>query len=85
MFGNGNIAEIAREQVQVRRSESEFDQLSDSSDDEMRGYIPSSICKVKKLSSNPKLEPYRRWWVEMRQKENQKVSLKLYRHLGHNS
>ena len=56
--------------------------MSDSSDEgELVGqnFIPSSICKVKMLSSDEKLEPYRRWWVEMRQKENQKVSLKLYR------
>jgi hypothetical protein len=46
----------------------------DSSDEEGDGLgqrlIPSSICKVKKLSSDEKLEPYRRWWVEMRQREN---------------
>ena len=41
--------------------------------------IESSICRTKVLSKDEKLEPYRRFWVEMRQKEHQKVSLKLYR------
>ena len=31
------------------------------------------------ISKNEKLEPYRRFWVEMRPKQEQKVSLKLYR------
>jgi hypothetical protein len=55
--------------------------MSESSDDELVGqkFIPSSICKTKMVSADETLEPYRRWWVEMRQKENQKVSLKLYR------
>jgi hypothetical protein len=41
--------------------------------------IPSAISKTKMLSPDESLEPYRRFWVEMRQKQNQKVSLKLYR------
>ena len=59
--------------------------MSDFESDDVEGEAigqklnPSSICKVKKLSSDESVEPFRRWWVEMRQRENQKVSLKLYR------
>lgn len=56
-------------------------QESESSDEETIGkLIPSSISKVKKLSDDKKLDANRRWWVQMRKKDSQKVSLKLYRH-----
>ena len=56
-------------------------QDSDSESDFEDGHvlIESSICQTKVLSTDERLDPYKRFWVEMRQKENQKVSLKLYR------
>jgi len=47
--------------------------MSESSDEGEnfgQNFIPSSICKTKMLSSDETLDPNRRWWVEMRQKEN---------------
>jgi uncharacterized membrane protein len=41
--------------------------------------VPSSIAKVQVLSTNTSLAPNRRFKVEMRDKESQKVSLALYR------
>ena len=41
--------------------------------------VPSSIAKVEVLSNNMSLPPHRRFRVEMRDKEKQKVSLALYR------
>jgi hypothetical protein len=51
----------------------------DSEEGEDCVLIPSAISKTKMLSTDESLEPYRRFWVEMRQKQNQKVSLRLYR------
>lgn len=51
----------------------------DSEEGEDCVFIPSAISKTKMLSTDESLEPYRRFWVEMRQKQNQKVSLRLYR------
>jgi hypothetical protein len=41
--------------------------------------LPSSISKVTVLSTNTQIPPQRRFKVEMRDKESQKVSLALYR------
>ena len=41
--------------------------------------IESSILKTRCLSNDEFLEPHKRFWVEMRPKQRQKVSLKLYR------
>jgi len=41
--------------------------------------LPSSISKVSVLSTNTQIPPQRRFKVEMRDKESQKVSLALYR------
>jgi len=45
--------------------------MSESSDEGGgvgQNFIASSICKTKVLSNDTNLEPYRRFWVEMRQK-----------------
>ena len=55
------------------------DEDSDSDFEDGHRLIESSICKTKMISKDENLEPYRRFWVEMRQKQSQKVSLKLYR------
>ena len=55
---------------------------SDGSDSEFEDghkLIESSICKTRCLSTDENIEPYRRFYVEMRPKQQQKVSLKLYR------
>ena len=52
---------------------------SDSDYEDGHRLIESSICRTKCLSMDETLEPFRRFWVEMRPKQSQKVSLKLYR------
>jgi hypothetical protein len=42
----------------------------DSEEGEDCVLIPSAISKTKMLSTDESLEPYRRFWVEMRQKQN---------------
>ena len=66
---------------QARTSDELVTQQEDSDSDCEDGHrvIDSSICRTKMISKDESLEPYRRFWVEMRQKQNQKVSLKLYR------
>lgn len=41
---------------------------SESDFEEGHHLIESSVCRSKMISSDEKLEPYRRFWVEMRQK-----------------
>jgi nucleotidyltransferase/DNA polymerase involved in DNA repair len=33
-------------------------------------FLPSSICETKLLSTDPELEPFRRYWVKMRDKQS---------------
>lgn len=41
--------------------------------------FPSSICRTKMVAEDPQLPAHKRFWCEMRPKDRQKVSLKLYR------
>jgi len=69
-MGNGVLNQITKEQVTPYSNKlSELDQMSESSDDGEnfgQNFIPSSVCQTKKLSDDGNLQPFRRWWVEMR-------------------
>jgi len=70
LMGNGVLNQITKEQVTPYSNKlSELDQMSESSDDGEnfgQNFIPSSVCQTKKLSDDENLQPFRRWWVEMR-------------------
>ena len=51
----------------------------DEVESETQAIVPSSICKVTEICSNSALPPQKRFKVESRDKEVQKVSLALYR------
>lgn len=65
----------------ARGDKGDESQQSEDSDEYEEGHrlIESSICRTRCLSKDEYMEPYRRFWVEMRPKQTQKVSLKLYR------
>ena len=64
--GEGGINDTFTDQKQ--QSEPIEKTNEDSEEDEDCVLIPSSISKTKILSTDESLEPYRRFWVEMRQK-----------------
>ena len=61
----------AAAQLTKKTKEDNEESNASESDDYEEGHrlIESSICRTRCLSNDEKLEPYRRFWVEMRPKQ----------------
>lgn len=68
--GKGGINDTFDDQKQLPNLPQKQKEEEDSDEDADCVLIPSAISKTKILSTDESLEPYRRFWVEMRQKQN---------------